>query len=214
MALPCYSNSIAGRTCRVAGPADASKVLILFHGLTQATSWAAWEFWDFPKHTRLLKEPAAQDWRLVFLDGRNRHWSQGDDLRYVLEAFEEISGENPQAKVSVAGFSMGSFPVRWLLRDRAARIHRAIVHSGIYHSDMECDVPLMGLIAQNERAPAPLFVSFQGTMQASYNWAQSNLDNFIHGYDGNNHRIPNWIHRWWHPGNRMMLNWLAQPRTH
>lgn len=206
------TEKIAGRTCRTSGPENADKVLILFHGLTQGAAFNPMKYTDFPRHTELLSEPAAATWRLIFPDGGNRHWDQNDDLKYVLQLFDETILKYPNAKICIGGFSMGSFPVGWLMLHRRYQIHKALIHSGLWSDNLKNDVPIMGVITVRESVPWAPWINFDGMMQPQYNWAAKNLPLFVHGYESGNHRVPGIVHQWWTAGSPRMLKWLEEDK--
>lgn len=183
--MPFGTEKIAGRTCRTLGPVDADHVCILFHGFTQTSKDTSWHYTDFPEHTGLDKEPAAEGWRFYFPDGGNRAWSMGDDLEYVLEVFSHVNRAHAGKPISVGGFSQGSLPTAWLIKRRGPGIHKGLICSGLYSTALINDVPIMGVVARDERVPWCPLVSFnQAYVEPSSGYLDDNGMPVPEEYDG------------------------------
>lgn len=159
MPTAAITEPIAGRPCRVVGDASPSRVWLLFHGFTQTGRKHWFKYTDFPRHTRLM-DRVPTGWRFYFGDGRNQHWSSGDDRSYVRSLFMAIRRSHPHADISVAGFSMGGMPVGWCMQDFPGDVHKAIAHSALWSTIPDNEVPVMGVITKSEHVPHFPLVNF------------------------------------------------------
>ncbi len=142
-------------------------VWILFHGFTQQAGYHPFRYTDFPRHTRLLDEPAVKDWRLYFADGGDKAWNGGADRQYVRRLVREVLDKHPDSLVVLSGFSMGGLPVGWAMQDFPDDIHRALNHSALWSTVPSGNIPIMGVINKSEHVPHLPFVRFDGACPAS-----------------------------------------------
>lgn len=201
---------LAGRNCWVAGNYSYSTPVILaFHGALQtADPNSGIDYLNFPKMTGFLEDETLKNFRVVYAPSgsstMDRVWKGDADEQFAIDIFDFFI--NKHLVVFPVGFSMGSNPVSWILKERIYQVRKAIIHSGFW-PDADYGIPIMGIITANESVPK-LGISFDDKMWAMYQEAAQKLPNFVHGYEQGNHRVPGLMHEWWRTGNKRMQNWL------